>query len=106
MDGFFQVLSTPYNLRDSDISDAASIMNGKSSNRIPVVYLSCKFDSKLPIKPNHIGKEIMWNAHVFVEPNRSFSQRLKIETHSQMCMAERLEYIGLMELVKGFISGL
>lgn len=83
MDGFFQVLSTPYNLRDSDISDAASIMNGKSSNRIPVVYLSCKFDSKLPINPTILAKKLCGTAHVFVEPNRSFSQRLKIETHSQ-----------------------
>lgn len=61
---------------------AGRCMNRKSGLTLPVVYLSSRSASsrhRYSINPNSLAKALSGCAHVLVEPNRSFSNRLMYE---------------------------
>lgn len=77
-DGALIVQHTPHVLDDYDIELAAALMNGTAGCRLPVVYISAGFDGVSIINEGTLAKQLAGMAHVVVEPNRPFSQRLRI----------------------------
>lgn len=76
-DGALSVQHTPHALGDEDIELAVRLMNGTSACRLPVIYVSVGFDGMHTVDAGVIARELAGMAHVVVEPNRAFSQRLR-----------------------------
>ncbi|UWQ02015.1 hypothetical protein K3X44_01270 [Aliiroseovarius crassostreae] len=76
-DGSVQTSSTPHHLNDSDLQIASSIFKGSHSTFLPIIYLSRNNDNSLPTDPNRLAKAAAGVAHVFIEPTRGFSFKLR-----------------------------
>jgi len=81
-DGALTVSQDAHELRNSDIGLAAELMDGRAGCRLPVVYVSCGFNGNHIVEIHRLARKLAGMAHVVVEPNRSFSLRLKIEVDS------------------------
>lgn len=77
-DSILEVQHTPHFLDDHDIDRAADLLNGTSGCHLPMVYVSAGFNGAPVVDPRSIAQELAGMAHVIVEPNRAFSQRLRI----------------------------
>lgn len=77
-DGSLQVQDAPHFLGDHNIDLAAALLNGTAGCRLPIVYVSAAFGGVDTAGPRHMARELSGMAHVVVEPNRPFSQRLRI----------------------------
>jgi hypothetical protein len=82
-DGLISVLDKPHYFSEFDVSYAADIINGNSVNLLPVVYVSVGFDGGYILDPMLLAYLLSGVAHIFVEPDRSFSYSLKGMTDSK-----------------------
>lgn len=82
-DGSIDTIIYPHNLLDAEIDLAKAIVLNEANNIMPVVYLSATPLSRHSTNPSILAKKLAGMAHVFVEPNRTFSNRLRLETNSQ-----------------------
>lgn len=82
LDGPLEIRTKPHFLGNDDIDTAAQIILGLAQCWLPVVYVSCGFDGQYIVDPQRLALSLSGMAHVVVEPNRPFSQRLKIEVQS------------------------
>lgn len=76
--GVFPVVGTPIFLTNEQLDACANIMQGKIKLSLPIVYVS--FDSRsgtnYNVDVNDLAKELGGIAHVLVEPNMKFSNKL------------------------------
>jgi hypothetical protein len=77
-DGAVQVQGGPLRLANSDIELAASCMSGRAGCRLPLVYVSARFQGGHTVNVDSLAESLAGMAHVLVEPNRAFSVRLLI----------------------------
>ncbi|MCE7903021.1 MAG: hypothetical protein DYH20_10320 [Gammaproteobacteria bacterium PRO9] len=82
-DGDLRVQSTAIVLANSDIDTASRAISGKAGCRMPVVYVSARFQGGHVVDANSLADQLSGMAHVLVEPNRPFSQRLMQEVGGQ-----------------------
>lgn len=82
-DGEVMTQSSPVRLANSDIDVAARCMSGRAGCRMPVVYVSARFQSGHVLNVDSLADALAGMAHVLVEPNRPFSVRLMSEVDSQ-----------------------
>jgi len=82
-DGVLSVGSSPYRLDNVDVDIAAQLIQGRAGCRLPIVYVSALFGGGYAIDPARLARDLSGMAHVVVEPNRTFSLRLKIEVDAQ-----------------------
>lgn len=82
-DGDLQVGQEAYYLGNTEIEKAAKLIVGDSECRLPIVYVSSSFYGGYTLDVNRLANDLSGMAHVVVEPNRSFSLRLKLEANSE-----------------------
>ena len=82
-DGLLPVTDKPFYLKDDQVDFAAQLIRGESSCQLPIVYISVGFDNEYTVDYESLAKKLMGMAHVVVEPNRPFSQRLRIDVESR-----------------------
>ena len=82
-DGEIKVQSMPLRLTNSDITLAARCMSGSAGCRLPLVYISARFQGGHTVNVESLADALAGMAHVIVEPNRTFSVRLMSEVSSQ-----------------------
>lgn len=78
-DGDLDVSHMPLLLEPADMDLAVRAMRGGLGNSLPVVYVSAANRSTHLVSPSHAAREWGGLAHVFVEPDRAFSFRLRQE---------------------------
>ena len=78
-DGFLRVSPRPYNLRQYDIKRAVDIMQGNSNQKKPVVYLAATYNDTHVVNPHSLAGKLFGLAHVVVEPNKAFGERLALD---------------------------
>lgn len=83
MDGDLRVQSTAIVLSNSDVETAARAISGKADCRMPVVYVSARFQGGHAVDADLLADQLSGMAHVLVEPNRPFSYRLMQEVNGQ-----------------------
>lgn len=84
MDGPLSVQNTPHYLKDTEIGLASDLINGCAGCHLPIIYVSTPFDGERSNWDSKtIAKKLSGMAHVVVEPNRIFSNRLKIDVNSR-----------------------
>lgn len=82
-DGEIKVQAIPLRLANSDIPLAARCMSGRAGCRLPLVYVSARFQGGHIVNVDSLAGALAGMAHVLVEPNRAFSVRLMNEVSSQ-----------------------
>lgn len=82
-DGMLQLSNKPHMLSAHDIDKTAKILKGEGSNLLPVIYVSVTFAGKQPFHVGKLAEKVAGLAHVLVEPDRAFSNRLRISTNGQ-----------------------
>ncbi|MUV15192.1 hypothetical protein [Noviluteimonas gilva] len=82
-DSSFCVEQRAYRLSNTEIDRAVTIIQGRSTNRLPIVYVSCMFRGGYVLDPDRLANDLSGMAHVVVEPNRAFSLRLQIDANSE-----------------------
>ncbi len=82
-DGALLVSSVPLRLNNTDIDVAARLITGTAGCRLPIVYVSARFQGSYIVDSDRLPRELAGMAHVVVEPNRPFSLRLKLEVDSE-----------------------
>ena len=82
-DGSIDTIAHAHNLMDSQVDLAKAIVLNCANNTMPVVYLSATTLGRHVTNPSVLAKRLAGMAHVVVEPNRAFSQRLRLATESQ-----------------------
>ncbi|WP_374981774.1 hypothetical protein PSGK_14480 [Pseudomonas solani] len=82
-DGELDVTTIPIELNSKEISLAANIINGTSSNLMPAVYVSANKEDKQSINISNLSYQLSGMAHIIVEPNRDFSFELRRETKNK-----------------------
>lgn len=82
-DGEIKVQSGPLILSSFDIALAARCVSGRAGCRLPLVYVSARFQGGHTINVESLAQALAGMAHVLVEPNRAFSVRLMEEVNSQ-----------------------
>lgn len=83
MDGEIKVQAIPFRLTDSDVPLAARCMSGQAGCRLPLVYVSARFQGGHSVNVDSLAEALAGMAHVLAEPNRAFSVRLMNEVDSQ-----------------------
>lgn len=83
IDGEIKVQAVPLRLANSDIPLAARCISGRAGCRLPLVYVSARFQSGHIVNVDSLAEALAGMAHVLVEPNRAFSVRLMNEVNSQ-----------------------
>ena len=82
-DGEIKVQAIPLRLTNSDIPLAARCVSGRAGCRLPLVYVSARFQGGHLVNVDSLAEALAGMAHVVVEPNRPFSVRLMSEVNSQ-----------------------
>ena len=82
-DGEIKVQPVPLRLANSDIPLAARCMSGCAGCRLPLIYVSARFQGGHTVDVESLAEALSGMAHVLVEPNRAFSVRLMSEVSSQ-----------------------
>ncbi len=81
-DSDIPVSDTPFNA-NYYLDKCADIMNGKSDNSMPVVYISFDLFGKPRVDPKKLARHLGGIAHVFVEPSKNTSLSLKEKTEER-----------------------
>lgn len=68
---------------EDDLSFAADLINGNTGNRLPIVYITKYHSGFSGVIPDRLARAVSGLAHVVVEPNRSFSNKLRPLVNSQ-----------------------
>lgn len=82
-DGEIKVQPNPLRLANSDIPLAARCMSSRAGCRLPIVYVSARFQGGHAVDVDSLADALAGMAHVLAEPNRAFSVRLMNEVSSQ-----------------------
>lgn len=82
-DGELMTSQSPRILTNSEVPLAARCLSGQAGCRLPVVYVSAKFQGGYIVNTNNLAENLSGMAHVVVEPNRAFSNRLMSEVDSE-----------------------
>lgn len=77
LDGELFCNDQPFHLKSNDIGMATRLINADADNYLPIVYLSCDFFGHHIINAIPLAKALGGMAHVLVEPDRNFSQKLQ-----------------------------
>jgi hypothetical protein len=72
-----KVQGLPFEVRQEELEFVAEIINNKSSNRLPIVYLSRNGRENLLGIPKRVATQLGGLAHVLVEPHRRFAFDLR-----------------------------
>lgn len=83
IDGELTVSASARALANSEVPLAARCLSGQSGCRLPVVYVSAKFQSGHSVNASALADALAGMAHVVIEPNRPFSVRLMQEVRSE-----------------------
>lgn len=84
-DGTLDISNKPTLLKDGEEDIAASYITGHGGNSLPIVYISANFNDEYDIDIENIAEKLSGLAHVIVEPDRSFSIKLK-----ELCMSRNV----------------
>lgn len=79
-DAGIPVCDTPIEVDDDLYSVCVEVMNGRYSNTMPVVYISCNQLGKYYVNPEDLAKKLGGVAHVFVERDRETALKLREDT--------------------------
>ena len=79
MDGNLRVSCDPHNLHQCDVENAQKILNGFYTIKKPIVYLSATYSNTHVVNPKNLARKLFGLAHVVVEPNKAFGERLGLE---------------------------
>lgn len=79
-DGYFPISDVPVYLTNDNLEICADIINGCATTNLPIVYISYK--DRSPINSKKLARELSGIAHILVEPNKTFSKKLKDLTYS------------------------
>lgn len=82
-DGPLPIRDTAHILTNTDIDLAAKLIRGDAGCRLPIVYVSARFQGGYILDVNRLAADLSGMAHVVVEPNRPFSVRLQLEVDSE-----------------------
>lgn len=82
-DGELVVQKTPHTLGNDDVGLAGRLISGDAGCYLPIVYLSATFDGSNYVNAEALARDLCGMAHIVVEPNRAFSQRLQLEVASE-----------------------
>ena len=82
-DGLLPIRDTAHILTNTDIDLAAKLIRGDAGCRLPIVYVSARFQGGYILDVNRLAADLSGMAHVVVEPNRPFSVRLQLEVDSE-----------------------
>lgn len=82
-DGPLPVRDQAHILTNTDIELAAKLIRGDAGCRLPIVYVSARFQGGYLVDVNRLSADLSGMAHVVVEPNRPFSVRLQLEVDSE-----------------------
>ena len=90
IDGGLRVSCHPHNLQQCDILRAKNIMLGKCKQKKPIVYISATRSNTHVLHPDILAHKLFGLAHVVVEPNREFGERLSLEVGKQKMVPGRI----------------
>lgn len=82
-DGPLPIRNHAHYLTNNDIDLAARLIQGEAGCRLPIIYVSSRFQGSYILDPDRLARDLSGMAHVVVEPNRSFSVRLQLEVDSE-----------------------
>ena len=82
-DGKLTVSDSPHFISDNEVDKARDAILGRLNSFLPVVYVSSLSSNELPLNAEKLAFELGGLAHVFVEPDRSFSFVMKDETEDR-----------------------
>ncbi|MFN3630998.1 MAG: hypothetical protein ACK4XK_13240, partial [Casimicrobiaceae bacterium] len=82
-DGPLPIRDTAHILANTDIDLAAKLIRGDAGCRLPIVYVSARFQGGYILDVDRLAADLSGMAHVVVEPNRPFSVRLQLEVDSE-----------------------
>lgn len=83
LDGELTASASARTLANSEVPLAARCLSGQTGCRLPVVYVSARFQGGHTVNVNALADALAGMAHVVVEPNRPFSVRLMQEVKSE-----------------------
>lgn len=79
---------TPIMISEDNSEIVSKVINGEISYKLPVVYVSRRFDNNICVDVNEVAKRLKGVAHVLVQDNLSTNNRIREKT------GERNEYNG------------
>lgn len=84
-DGDFPVTHSPFTLGDTANGRliAKGIINGETTNNLPVVYISANPSNRHMVIPARLARKLCGMAHVVVEPSRTFSHDIRPDVLSR-----------------------
>ncbi|MDY6955257.1 MAG: hypothetical protein SVO96_00010 [Pseudomonadota bacterium] len=82
-DGPLPIRDQAHILAHADIDLAAKLIRGDAGCRLPIVYVSARFQGGYILDVDRLAADLSGMAHVVVEPNRPFSVRLQLEVDSE-----------------------
>ncbi len=82
-DGPLPILGSAHILGNTDIELTAKLIRGDAGCRLPIVYVSSRFQGGHILDVNRLAADLSGMAHIVVEPNRPFSVRLQLEVDSE-----------------------
>lgn len=84
-DGNLVVNHEHMELKDNlhDLELVANLINGETNNRLPIVLVTRYHSGHSAVIPSRLARSLSGLAHVIVEPNRNFSNKLRPIVNSQ-----------------------
>lgn len=76
-DGTLEVLNKPVFIDDNNIQLLADIINGETTYRLPIVYISKTYYDENPVNVNLLASKLKGVAHVLVQDSNCTNSRLK-----------------------------
>lgn len=87
-DGDLPVAKTPIYITDSNVDVLARVINGESTYRLPVVYVSRTVYDQEPVDVEKLSNRLKGVAHVLVQQSRDSDKAIRVLTN------DRNEYFG------------
>lgn len=87
-DGLLEVLKKPVSINNDNIQMLADIINGETTYRLPIVYISKTYYDDNPVNVGLLASKLKGAAHVLVQDSNCTNNKLKI-----LCN-EKNEYYG------------
>lgn len=87
-DGLLEVLKKPVSINNDNIQMLADIINGETTYRLPIVYISKTYYDDNPVNVGLLASKLKGTAHVLVQDSNCTNNKLKI-----LCN-EKNEYYG------------
>lgn len=82
-DSWLTVDDEPTLLSEDQVDDAAAVIEGTTSVKLPVVYVSALSNHRPLVDPQQLAEWLAGMAHVVVEPSRHFSFAVARSAHRQ-----------------------